>query len=424
MRNSKAVFFGLLTGVGIFALASCSSTRRADIETHATATGGSHVVYSVLYSFTGYPNDGQSSSAGLIRDSAGNLYGTTMAGGTNGAGVVFKFVPNGPETVLHSFAGYPNDGASPAAGLVADKNGNLYGTTSSGGANNYGAVFELSPGGTVTLLHSFAKYPSDGSNPVAGLIRDGKGNLYGTTQAGGSNCPNGGCGTIFKVGPAGQESLLYSFAGGSDGAVPYAGLTEDRNHNFYGTTESGGGAGCGGAGCGTIFELTSAGSEKILHAFAGPPSDGATPRAGLVSDRAGNSYGTTQGGGTGSCTGGCGTVYKLAANGTETVLYSFAGGSDGSYSDSALVIDRRGTLFGTTYEGGGTGCGGVGCGTAFELSSGSAETVLHSFGGAPGDGATPLAGLVPYEGSFFGTTSIGGTGSCTKGCATIYTIKD
>jgi uncharacterized repeat protein (TIGR03803 family) len=307
----------------------------------------------LLYSFKG-GNDGAWPYGGLIKDSAGNLYGTTYQGGTDNAGTVFKLTPNGIETVLHSF-GPGNDGGFPYGDLIIDSKGNLYGTTSGGGIGGNGTVFKVAHNGTEKVLYAFAGYPKDGANPWAGLTRDGSGNLYSTTEYGGAH----NSGTIFKLAPNGKESLLYTFTGGNntDGAWPFGGLIKDSAGNLYGTT-TGGGVYSGG----TVFKVAPNGAETVIYAFAGYPNDGSFPGAGLIADSAGNVYGTTAYGGMGNA----GTVFKLAPNGTETVLYAFTGGSDGANPAAHLTIDK-GRLYGTTYQGGGTGCFENGCGTVFNL---------------------------------------------------------
>jgi uncharacterized repeat protein (TIGR03803 family) len=297
----------------------------------------------VLYSFNpGNGTDGYDSLAGLVMDKKGNLYGTTYYGGASAVGTVFEVSPNGTETVLHTFSG--SDGAYPTAGLVMDKKGNLYGTASAGGVG-YGVVFEFSASGTFTILHSF-NY-SDGAYPHGGLVMDIKGNLYGTTYGGGAN----GYGTVFKV-SAGTETVLYSFnpANGTDGAVPYAGLVLDKTGNLYGTTYSG-----GAHGYGTAFKFSAGGTETVLHSFAGG-SDGYNPIGGLVLGKKGNLYGTTYGGGAN----GFGTVFKVSAVGTESLFYSFnpGNGTDGALPYAGLIVDKKGNLYGTTTVGGSKG-GGV-----------------------------------------------------------------
>jgi len=247
----------------------------------------------VLYSFTGGA-DGANPCAALIRDTEGNLYGTTWVGGADGQGTVFEVTPTGTERVLHSFAANA-DGAEPCAALVRDAEGNLYGTTYLGGFFG-GTVFKVAPTGTETVLYSFAGEP-DGANPYAALVQDGQGNLDGTTIFGGVS----GHGTVFEITPTGAEKVLYSFGGELDGANPYAALVLDGHGNLYGTTYAG-----GAHGQGTVFEVTKTGTERVLYNFGG--THGANPYAALVRDTQGNLYGTTYAGGAH----GQGTVFKLA----------------------------------------------------------------------------------------------------------------
>lgn len=327
-------------------------------------------------------------SAGLVMDSAGNLYGTAFDGGASNLGAVFELSPTATgewdETVLYSFVG-GSDGANPAAVLIFDSAGNLFGTTEYGGLYSNGTVFKLSPGErgawTESVLHSFAGYPADGAYSLASLVFDSKGNLYGTTSKGGSspNCGTiknpAGCGTVFELSPAahGQwtETPLYSFTSANDGAFPYANLIFDGAGNLYGTAEQGGVRGkCQNAKfstCGTVFELMPGGAgtwtQKVLYAFKGYKTDGAFPQSGLVMDSAGNLYGTTVVGGNVSDpldNQGLGTVFELSpASGgewTESVLHNFQLGLDGALPVSGLVMDNSGNLFGATagnaYEGG------------------------------------------------------------------------
>jgi uncharacterized repeat protein (TIGR03803 family) len=297
---------------------------------------------SVLHSFTG--GDGSVPYAGLVIDPAGNLYGTTLFGGSSGYGTVFKLDPAGPETVLHSFTNAAGDGGDPFAGLLLDTVGNLYGTTEIGGAFGYGTVFKLDPSGTETVLYSFTNAGGDGAYPLAGLVIDPVGNLYGTTDDGGSS----GYGTVFKLDSSGSETVLHSFTNaGSDGAYPFAGLVMDTAGNLYGTTVQG-----GASNYGTVFKLDPFGTETLLHSFA--YSDGAAPVAGLVIDPARNLYGTAHGGGPS----GNGVVFKLDPSGTETVLHSFTNSDgDGGDPEGGLVMDPAGNLYGTTFEGGSSNYG-------------------------------------------------------------------
>jgi len=399
------------------------------------ATRAQAQTFTVLHSFTNSP-DGAFPFAGLLRDAAGNLYSTTASGGVSGFGTVFKLDPAGNETVLHSFTGSP-DGAFPNAGLVMDPAGNLYGTTSQGGSGSgcgfsfgCGTVFKLDPAGNETILYSF-KGGSDGESPVAGLIMDVAGNLYGTTADGGSGggC-SFGCGTVFKLDPAGNFTVLHSFTGSpGDGGRPVAGLIMDTAGNLYGTTAEGGSGTCTVivvpvSGCGTVFKLDPAGNEMLLHSFTGG-SDGTQPLAALIFDQAGNLYGTTEEGGSGTCTvingvSGCGTVFKLDPSGNETVLHTFTGGNDGAAPlFVGLIMDIAGNLYGTTQVGGGSSNCSVGCGTVFKLDTSGNETVLHSFTGSPGDGAIPRATLIMDKaGNLYSTTSNGGA----SGFGTVFKL--
>jgi len=305
----------------------------------------------VLYSFCARSNcaDGASPVAGLHRDKAGILYGTTSGGGTSGQGLVFKLNAHDKETVLHTFAGNLKDGAFPVAGVISDTASNLYGSTSSGGIYGDGIVFKLTKTGKETVLYDFTG-GVDGGNPQYGsLLRDAAGNLYGTTSTGGSFSCGGsdGCGTVFKFGK-GNETVFLNFNGG-DGATPYAGLIQDTVGNLYGTTLLG-----GASGAGVAFKLDPSGKETMLHTFTGG-SDGALPYAGLVRDTTGNLYGTTYAGGAS----GWGVVFKLDPSGTETVLYSFTGGADGGSPYGDLIIDATGNLYGTTSVGGASNFGVV-----------------------------------------------------------------
>jgi uncharacterized repeat protein (TIGR03803 family) len=301
--------------------------------------------FRTLHIFVG--TDGANPAAGLVTDGSGNLYGTTSQGGVGNpsAGTVFKLAPPASqgepwtETVVYTFPGGV-DGAHPYAGLTRDDAGNLYGTTNGGGASNYGTVFQLSAAGKETVLYSFTGSP-DGANSYAGVIRDSTGNLYGTTSGGGAF----GYGTVFKLSSTGQETVLHSFNGGTDGAYPTAGLILDSSGNLYGTANEGGAADDEG----TIFEITSAGSFSVLHTFTGSVA-GANPAAGMIMDSAGNLYGTTAEGGD---TDDDGTVFQLnPATGSFTVLHTFASGPVGNYPYTGLAFDSAGNLYGATEDGG------------------------------------------------------------------------
>jgi uncharacterized repeat protein (TIGR03803 family) len=342
---------------------------------------------SILYSFTG-GSDGDYPYAGVIRDTAGNLYGTTLLGGPANAGVVYKIDPAGQETVLHSFAGEA-DGARPYAGVIRDTSGNLYGTASEGGASNAGLVFKLDSAGRKTNLYSFPAMP-DGANPSSALIPGSKGNFYGTTFNGGP----ANSGVVYKVDITGQETVLYSFAGGAGGANPIGRIVQDADGNIYGTTVLG-----GIANAGVVYKVDPAGKETVLYAFTGG-ADGANPQGGVIGDNAGNLYGTTLLGGAA----GFGVVFKLDSTLNESVLYSFMGSNDGGFPYAGLVRNSAGALYGTAAIGGTSGDGGV----VFEVGPEGGETPLYSFTGGA-DGGDPEAGVILDEaGNLYGTTYSGG----------------
>jgi uncharacterized repeat protein (TIGR03803 family) len=293
----------------------------------------------VLYSFTG-GTDGGSPVGGVVRDNAGNLYGTTQYGGSSGNGVVFKLDTSGTETVLYSFAGGTADGCSPYGGLVRDKAGNLYGTTPDCGASNLGTVFKVAKNGAEKLLHSFAGGTADGADPLyTALLRDTKGNLYGVTADGGSQDD----GVVYKLSTSGKLTVLHSFLGGTqDGCFAHGTPATDKQGNLYGTTSR-----CGSASGGIVWKVSPKGKETVLHNFAGGASDGAQAIAGVILDAHGNFYGDTDGGGASDD----GTIYELSKKGTLTLLHSFAG-SDGGTPFGGVIRDATGNLYGTTLEGG------------------------------------------------------------------------
>jgi len=368
--------------------------------------------------------DGSMPEGGVIADSAGNLYGTTLSGGANGQGSVFEISSGGAYSVLYSFCAEANcaDGAGPSSGLDMDGAGNLYGTASEGGAYGEGTVFRLAADGTETTLYSFCpqRRCRDGRIPLAGLVMDGAGNLYGTTWLGGEKNQ----GTIFKLAPSGDETVLLSFKG-SEGAGPDTNLIMDGAGNLYGTTSSG-----GSGGPGNVFEVTAAGAFKTLYAFCSRANctDGANPSASLIMDGSGNLYGTTMNGGAN----GYGTVFELAAGGAESVLYSFCAKGDcgdGAYPAAGVVMDGSGNLYGTTQYGDGRDCiennANALCGTVFKLATNGTETALYSFCAKAdcADGSGPTGNLIlDASGTLYGTTSFGGDGHCIGGCGTVFTI--
>jgi uncharacterized repeat protein (TIGR03803 family) len=354
----------------------------------------------------------------LIRDSAGNLYGTTQGGGTSGrcvpsgCGVVFKLDPGGKETVLYSFSGGA-DGAFPAASLVRDSSGNFYGTASAGGVScvssgtGCGVVFKLDAStGKQTVIHAFTGN-ADGSSP-GNLFIDKAGILYGITTLGGASggCGGGGCGVIFALDPiTAKETVLYTFTGGADGGEPSAGLIQDPEGNLYGTAGLGGISGGCGIGCGVVFKLDPISEkETVLYTFMGG-SDGGVPVAGLIQDSAGNFYGTTEYRGTFDW----GVVFKLDVNGKESVLHGFTGGVDGATPRAGLIQDAASNLYGTALQGG-TGTFFTN-GVIFKLNRSGTYSVLHAFSATGTEGVNPEAGLIlDSAGNLYGTTSGGGLG--------------
>jgi uncharacterized repeat protein (TIGR03803 family) len=352
----------------------------------------------VLHQFAS-SDDGCDPQSNVILDASGNLYGTTAKGGsgTYHPGTVFELEPGSrdwTEKVLFDFDF--SDGADPTAGLVMDGAGNLYGTTPGGGVNQGGVAFELAPGSgswSETVLNSFYysyyNQPAPGgSDPDAGLILDASGNLYGTTSFGGTGCSGEGCGTVYELTPESgggwKETILHRFDNGTDGVEPGGGaLFMDPSGNLYGTTEGGGAStGCAGVAgredwleprrptgdgnCGTVFKLArnteGRWKETILYSFA-PGAGGYRPGAGVVMDKSGNLYGTTDGGGGPS---GCGVIYELApkpkGKWAYTVLHTFGTGYDGCVPAGNLVLDSKGNLYGGTILG-----GTAGQGTVFEI---------------------------------------------------------
>jgi uncharacterized repeat protein (TIGR03803 family) len=365
--------------------------------------------FSVLYSFVSEADGDRPDS--LIRDAAGNLYGTTYYGGFAANGTVFKLDTTGKKTVLYRFRGQP-DGDGPD-GVVRDAAGNLYGATSFGGSgcpgqHGCGTVFKLDASGKETILHRFGR-EGDGRFPTAGVIRDAAGNLYGTTYTGGVLSLCGvGCGTIFKVDASGKETVLHRFTGGADGASPYGGLIQDGAGNLYGTAQTG-----------TVFKLDATGKFTVLHTLN--ETEGCYSSASLFRDAAGNLYGTASGCGEF----GSGTVFKVAPSGKTTVLYNFTGGTDGGGPYGPVVRDKAGNLYGSTGFGGDLTslCAEVnntpGCGVVFKIDTTGQYTVLHAFDGT--DGQWAYYGVIQdASGNLYGTTAEGGTRTCF--CGTVFKI--
>jgi uncharacterized repeat protein (TIGR03803 family) len=388
--------------------------------------------FTVLYSFTGGADGANPSTATMVRDARGNLYGTTQFGADitcnvslhPGCGTVFRLDAAGNLTALHTFEGGAQGLAS--SGLVRDGNGNLYGTA--GGGLGHGFVFEVAKNRAYTELYKFEGSP-DGDLPTGSLSRDAAGNLYGMTLLGGGSndpmCPNGqGCGTVFELGPTGRYEVLYSFRNNADGAEPNS-LIRDSAGNLFGVTSQGGKGCVPVSGCGTIFKLHTSGKKTVLHSFTGG-KDGSTPSGGLVLDSAGNLYGIASAGGDLACPynggAGCGVVFKLDTKGVERVMHAFHGGPDGNVPVS-VTLDAAGNLYGTTQSGPYKNT----CGTVFKLDALGKLTNLHNIAGGA-EGCGPVGSLVrDAAGNLYGATVLGGyfgnPNICPHGCGTVFKIK-
>ena len=387
------------------------------------ATTRSNAQEIILHSFSG--NDGWNPSSSVIFDSAGNLYGATSVGGVNGAGTIYKLTPGSSgwsASVLYTFNGVGGD--LPSGSLSLDAQGNLYGTTSQGGAASVGTAFQLSPSSgsewTFTGMHDFSNHGGDGTYPHSGLVFDAIGNAYGTTLGGGASKQ----GIIFKLSPASgggwNETLIHSFDG-TDGSQPDAGVVMDKAGNLYGSTQFGGTSSNCFTGCGVVFELSPAAggtwTYKVLLDFNS--NNGAAGSGQLTIDPNGNLYGFTSAGGLYNW----GIVYKLThttSGWKESILHNFnSNGVDGNNPVGALLIDKAGNLYGVTSNG-----GKYNGGTVYELSPGAnghyRETIVHNFNSNTTDGWDPNAGLtVDGAGNFYGTTMSGGA----NGDGTVFELK-
>ncbi len=390
---------------------------------------------SVLYSFHTNGKDGYEPYAGLVIDAAGNLYGATSTGGVYNGGTIFELSPNESggwtRKILHQFTLYGRGGYNPEGTLILDAAGNLYGTTVYGGSLNQGTVFELTqtPDGSwkEKVLYSFGGFESDGVLPYSGVTFDAAGNLYGTTLEGGTWCS---CGTVFELSPTAgggwKEKILHRFQiNGVDGINPVGGVILDAAGNLYGTASEGGDPQCVGnselPGCGAVFELLpnldGTWTETVLYAFSANFWDGVSPYSSLAFDRAGNLYGTTFDGGRG----GNGTVFELIrekdGSWTEKIAHAFGQRAmDGGEPYAGVTIDSAGNVYGTTIF-----AGGYVTGMVFELTpmpdGDWLETVLHRFKGT--DGTEPFAGVtLDAGGNLYGTTGSGGP----NGGGTVFKI--
>jgi uncharacterized repeat protein (TIGR03803 family) len=393
----------------------------------AAASSADATTYKRLYSFQG--GDGNGPYVGALIANNGRLYGSTWAGGTAGLGTVYSIKTDGTgEQVLHSLQGKPNDGGGGGAGLLQIRK-KLYGTTYQGGdgpcgdrgaGGGCGTVYSLGlDGSKEKILYSFQNMQDgyDGGNGQ--LIYDKSASkLYGVVDAGGQF----GLGTVFSIDPDGSNlTVVYALGNGSDPGTPQAALTRIKD-KLYSTGSEG-----GACGQGAVFWTKEDGtSHKVLHSFCGG-SDGISPTGGLIEVN-GMLYGTTQfGGGSANCANGCGTVFSInPKNGDEEVIYAFQGHPDGSLPTYTGVTYNEvdGRLYGVTSNGGSFTCPGGACGTVFSMNlDGSDEQVVYSFQGqAHSDGMRPEQDLLLLNGTFYGTTYLGGNGACTNGCGTVFSI--
>ena len=387
----------------LFALLFISAAATAQTET-------------VLYSFTN-GTDGSGPTDNLLMDSSGNLFGISQFGGDSvcQCGAVFELTSTGTLNVLHDFTGAPTDGASPMSGLAMAGPAMFYGTTFIGGAQGQGTIYRVTSAGFESVIHNFHN-STTGNHPQAALVRDpATGIFYGTTANGGvsnSNC-FGGCGTVFNLAPEFADELpsfsgvIYEFAGDpTDGGLPISAMIADAAGNLYGVASTG-----GPTNNGAVFKVTPAGVETVLYSFTGL-ADGGSPQGALLLDSQGNLYGTTALGGivNTACPSGCGVVYKLSPAGKQTVLYSFQGLPDGQKPKAGLIRDSARNLYGTTAFGGvPTSDFASGGGTVFEISPTGTETVLYRFTGGA-DGGNPQGPLLLKSGTLYGNTANGGIG--------------
>ena len=403
MRICHTLLCSALLGSALASIAiapvSAGTTSRADLDRLRAATGrpsstalqrsgavreNTPSTYTVLHDFAGGSGDGQSSTAEVTLDTSGNIYGTANYGGANNGGVLFELATGGTETLLHSFGG-SGDGSLPDGAVTLLSSGDMYGTTQEGGSTGSGTIWKLTAGGTYTVLHNFGG-TTDGSFIRGRLVQDKKGNFYGTALFGGVNSD----GVVFKYTTSGKLKVLHAF-NGNDGEFPEHGVVRDKAGNLYGVTAFG-----GANGDGTVYKIARDGTFTTLYSFTGG-TDGSFLYGGLAIDKAGNLYGSTVDGGANNS----GTVFELAPDGTLTTLYSFTGGADGGGSEGDMLLVGK-NLYGAATIGGSSGNGGI-----FRVALGGKEKMLASFTASGGDGYS--AGVTANNSTLYGTTAGGGT---------------
>jgi uncharacterized repeat protein (TIGR03803 family) len=389
--------------------------RIASAQSDGADAGG--VTFTMLHSFH-YQDDAHPNTA-LVQAMNGDLYAASY-NGPDLTGTIFEITPGGTATMLYAFCAHPcANGEHPEGGLVQATNGNLYGTTRFGGAYGHGTFFSMTLRGTLTTLYSFCSLSNctDGQGPYGTLVQGANGDFYGTTEEGGAN----GFGTVFKITPSGSPTTLHSFCSQgypcADGQSPSGGLVQAIDGDFYGTTSDG-----GANNVGTVFKITPTGTLTTLYSFCSQSgcTNGYYPQ-GLVQATDGDFYGTTSDGGAN----GGGTVFKITPTGTPTTLYSFcsqSGCADGESPTAALIQATDGDFYGTTFLGGiaNSSCQFASCGTVFKITPGGALTTLHSFDFS--DGANPQGGLLQdTNGTFYGTTEFGGASA--GGYGTVFSLS-
>ena len=409
MKTSlRRTFAGFLAGTLAAAFAAGSAAQPV---TTAERGSSKFPVYETVLSLD--VTTGTTPSSELVQGREKHFYGTTQMGGAYSAGTVFRMSAQGRATVLHSFIQNGQDGIQPAAGLILTRDGDLYGTTPLGGAYFSGTVFRITRKGVYSVVHSFQGGPTDGNQSYAPLVQTEDGRLFGTTAFGGVN--DMGC--VFQLTPAGVFTIVHSFDG-MDGTFPQYGLTLARDGSLYGTTVRG-----GDSNAGTIYRIDRYGVFSVLYSFE-PAITGASPTR-LIQARNGHFYGVATMGGTPPSPGvfGGGTVFRMTASGSVTVLHTFTqGAAEGDYP-VGVVQARDGHFYGTTAS-----FGGDQKGTLFRMTPAGVVTVIHAFspGSAhyPNDGAQPLAPPIEASnGNLYGTTTVGGMSGIVPGYGTVYRVK-